>query len=258
MDGRSLYIYFLFEHKSFPDYLTAFQLLRYQVKIWSQELREEKGKSSLTPIIPLVVYHGRSPWQVSLHFNALFNAPAELHQYLPDFQYTLHDLTIYDDADIRGKAALQAMLLLLKYIFNENLAERLPTIFTLLRELAQAENDLAVLYTVIRYVTQSANQVTEAELKESIRTTFKDGDTLMSTIAERWIEQGLEQGLEQGQLETAVRFIMRLLQRRFQYTPPNLAQRLAELPLDELDTLLDTALEVDSIADFLTHLPPQS
>ena len=84
----------------------------------------------------------------------------------------------------------------------------------------------------------------------------------MSTIAERWVEQGLEkgleQGLEQGQLETAVRFIIRLLQRRFQYAPPSLAQRLAELPLDELDSLLDTALEVESIADFLTHLPPQS
>ena len=32
--GRTGYIYILFEHKSFPDRFTSFQILKYMVRIW--------------------------------------------------------------------------------------------------------------------------------------------------------------------------------------------------------------------------------
>ena len=48
-------VYFLFEHKSEAEPLTAFQMLRYIVRIWEQRLRNDLP---LCPIIPLVVYQG--------------------------------------------------------------------------------------------------------------------------------------------------------------------------------------------------------
>ena len=256
-DGRFAYIYFLFEHKSYPDPFTAFQLLHYLLRIWTQELREDKNRKTLTAVFPLVIYHGRSTWQISRHFKALFNAPAALMPYLPDFQYNLHDLSTFAEGEIRGQVALQAYLLLLKYILNEQLSEQLPLIFILLREAATAEDDLTFIYTVMRYVSQSAPHVTEAQLKETIIATFAEkGEALMSTIAEKWIEQGLEQGLEQGQ-KAMVRSIIRVLQRRFQHVPANVPSRLEDLTLDELETLLDAVMESESVLDFMTHLPSQ-
>ena len=142
---------------------------------------------------------------------------------------------------------------MLKYILNEQLSEQLPLIFILLREAATAEDDLTFIYTVMRYVSQSAPHVTEAQLKETIIATFAEkGEALMSTIAEKWIEQGLEQGQK-----AMVRSIIRVLQRRFQHVPANVPSRLEDLTLDELETLLDAVMESESVLDFMTHLPSQ-
>ena len=113
VDGPPAYVYVLFEHKSYPDPLTPFQLLRYLVRIWEQELRQ--GAESLTPVIPLVVYHGLRAWPVGEHFGALFAGPEPLRAYWPEFRFQVYDLSAYGDEEIRGAALLQGMLLLLKY-----------------------------------------------------------------------------------------------------------------------------------------------
>ena len=58
-DGSEAAIYLLFEHKSAADRLTVFQVLRYIVKINEQRLRDQR---ELCCVIPIVVYHGASPW----------------------------------------------------------------------------------------------------------------------------------------------------------------------------------------------------
>ena len=74
-DGKDALIYVLFEHKSYSDRLVAFQLLRYMVRIWEHSLSEGE---SLSPILPLVIYHGRAKWSISLNFSVLFDAPTSL------------------------------------------------------------------------------------------------------------------------------------------------------------------------------------
>lgn len=46
--GADAFIYFLFEHKSYPDPLVGLQLLRYMVRFWE---RQEKETGVLVPII---------------------------------------------------------------------------------------------------------------------------------------------------------------------------------------------------------------
>ncbi|HSH02396.1 MAG TPA: Rpn family recombination-promoting nuclease/putative transposase, partial [Anaerolineae bacterium] len=45
--GENAYFYFLFEHKSYHDPLVPLQLLRYMVRFWEQQ---EKEQSPLQPI----------------------------------------------------------------------------------------------------------------------------------------------------------------------------------------------------------------
>ncbi len=91
--GGQSCIYVLFEHKSYQDYMVAFQLLKYMVRIWELQLQQAdpqkvKQRHQLKPIFPLVVYHGSTGWQVDLSFAALFDKadlPDVLRPYIPNF-----------------------------------------------------------------------------------------------------------------------------------------------------------------------------
>ncbi len=91
-DGEHAFVYVLFEHKSLPDPLVAFQVLRYKVRIWERLLRQGGGVR-LVPIIPIVVHHGPKRWRVPLDFGALIDGPDPLRRYWPDFEYRLVDLS---------------------------------------------------------------------------------------------------------------------------------------------------------------------
>ena len=92
-DGNLAYVYTLFDHKSYVDSDVAFQLFRYQARIWEQLPRLEKNK--LPPIFPVVFYHGVSKWTVDRAFGTLFpeKTSPSLLPYLPNFQYHIIDLS---------------------------------------------------------------------------------------------------------------------------------------------------------------------
>ena len=133
-DGSESYVYVLFEHKSYPEPLIAFQLLRYMVKIWEQDLRQGSS-AKLSSIIPIVIYHGTARWNIDERFISLFKCPKEIECFVPDFSYALCDISRFSDEEIRGIVVLKSTLLLLKYILRDELREHLPKILGLLREL---------------------------------------------------------------------------------------------------------------------------
>ncbi|MFQ5595395.1 MAG: DUF4351 domain-containing protein, partial [Anaerolineae bacterium] len=65
-------------------------------------------------------------------------------------------------------------------------------------------------------------------------------------------------GLEQGLKEGAQRQLLRVLDHRFGPVPPEVSVRIQELDVTQLETLVDVALEVDSLGEFLGHLPHES
>jgi hypothetical protein len=144
--GQQIFIYILFEHKSYPDRLIAFQLLRYMVRIWEQNLKQNQ---KLLPVLPLVVYHGQPRWTVARNMAALFEAPAELANYVPEYQYWLCDLSQYPDEEIRGEIILRVSLLLLKYILRDDLKAHLRDILSLLGALSGQRTGLEYVETIL-------------------------------------------------------------------------------------------------------------
>lgn len=64
-------------------------------------------------------------------------------------------------------------------------------------------------------------------------------------------EQGLQQGLQQG----ALRQLLRLLTTRFGSVSPDVGILLQALSLNQLEDLVEVALSVDSLEQFVSHLP---
>jgi len=206
-DGQPLYIYLLFDHKSYVDPLVAFQLLRYMVRIWELSLkqqseqrkpqpRRQKTPLRLPPIFPLVVYHGLDKWTVSTEFYGLFgDLPVALRAYIPNYRYWLADLSAIKDDELKGYVILKVGLLLLKYIQRDELGERLSEILDLLRTLTYKQTALEYLEMILRYVVSGSDKVTKEILQEKVHELFEQGEIpIMPTIAEKWIEEGRIQG----------------------------------------------------------------
>jgi hypothetical protein len=102
--------------------------------------------------------------------------------------YHLIDLSGYRDDELQGAVILHTALLALKYIFRDELRERLPEILGLLRDLAQSSNGLDYVRTLLRYLAQAASidRLTGDELRQAVTQTLSGGGELMLTIAEQW------------------------------------------------------------------------
>ena len=83
--GSSVYIYILFEHKSYYDPKIYIQLLEYLSRIYSWQIENQK---SLTIVVPFVFYHGEKGWDLGENFLDTFSVnsiPNEFLKFLPNF-----------------------------------------------------------------------------------------------------------------------------------------------------------------------------
>ncbi|MDF5719537.1 MAG: DUF4351 domain-containing protein [Rhizonema sp. PD37] len=70
-----------------------------------------------------------------------------------------------------------------------------------------------------------------------------------------WYQQILTEGEERGLQQGARRQLIRVLQQRFGEIPPFLEVRLESESIEELENLMDAAITVTSLEEFLTYLP---
>ena len=263
------FIFFLFEHKSVPDEWVALQILRYLLEVWEQCKRE--GAKKLPPIFPIVFYHGTKKWNFPANFNALINFSEQeyLQPFVPEYKYFLCDLTQIEEPQVIGTVYLQATLLLMKNIRQADLRKRLDYIWKVLKNASQVKI-ADYIVTCFRYISAANNHLTADELTGVIRRDFSASEgAIMAQLAKDWIQQGLEQGRQQGlqegleqgleqgrelgrqkgQQEEAGRTALRFIARRIGIIPATQQDFIRDLPLEQLEALLDNILDFTSASD---------
>ena len=195
---QSGYVYMLFEHKSYPQKITALQLLSYICRIWKLHIKQQG--LPLPVIIPLVIYHGRKEWNGStslLHLMA--STDKRLMGYIPDFSFILFDLSKYSDNQIKGAVLSRVGVLLLKYVFTPGYEEKLPEILGLLKALLEKQTGLQYIEIIIRYILRTAENMTATNLKKMVEDNLSvDKGEMIMTLAEKFIQEGIQQGIQQG------------------------------------------------------------
>ncbi|MCC6603506.1 MAG: Rpn family recombination-promoting nuclease/putative transposase [Anaerolineae bacterium] len=242
--GTTATLYFLFEHKSYPDPLVGLQLLRYMVRFWERQVKE---KEPLTPIIPLVIYHGEKAWHTPTEFLELMDVPEALRPFLPDFRYHLNDFSYLSDETIRGEIWLRVSLSVLRSIFNPQLRHELEPLITLIFELHGQRTGLEYIRTILYYLSRATERVSREDLQTALLRQGAEGERAMMTIAQEFIQQGIEQGIEQGLQDS----ILDLLAVRFGDVPPEIVQWVTAVSQqDTLRSLNRAAIQVESLSAF--------
>lgn len=203
-------VYILFEHKSFPDRRVAFQLLRYIVRVWEHSQRQYKA---LPPVFPVVFYHGKTAWAIGDRLSWLVQAPEAFREFTPDFRYWLCDLSAVPEDVIKGEITFRVALTVLKYIWDDDLRPHVLEALRLMTESARSQSTMEFLATLLTYIVTATDKMSAEDLREVLVEVFpEEGDVIMNTIAERWIQQGLQQGMQQGMQEGLQRGLQQGLQ----------------------------------------------
>ena len=247
-DGRPIRLYLLFEHKSYHDGDTFYQLLRYQMRILELNRKQSPSKKTLTPILPLILYHGKEGWRLKPQFVDLFDAPLALKPYLLNFQPVVCDLSQLNDEEIKGKILLQVTLKLFKHIFDHDLAEQLPTILALLQTLSEKDTALEYIEAALRYLSSASDHLSERDLEIAVRAALPDiGGETMTTIAETWMAKGEQQGMQQGKYQEGVAILRRLMQKKFGGVPKDFETRIEKADSDTLLEWSENVLSAETI-----------
>ncbi|QTA81616.1 Putative transposase, RpnA/YhgA-like [Desulfonema limicola] len=241
-----MFIYLLFEHKSYPDQLSGFQILRYETKIWEQYLKQNPKAKKLPPIFPMLLYHGKAEWKIPVNFQAIIQNPGLPERYIPEYSYELYDISHIPEEKIRGKVLTRMVLLTAKYIFDPNLRQKLPEILALFNQITNRKTALEMLEIILRYVVRATNRFDEKDVIEIIKET-EIGEDIMETFIDKYINQGLSQGLSQGEK----RSLTRLLKARFGKLPEWVQDKINLADLKHIEEWSIRLLTADKLNDVL-------
>jgi len=174
------------------------QLLKNMTHIWEAHIEKHKEDRKLPPIIPLLIYHGESPWKVDTNFVSMFDIPETLKKFIPAFDFELYDVSHMPDEKIRGDVELRIVLTAFKYIFHPEILSRLKNIFQMFREFSDKTKFNENLESLLVYLWSNIRDFKFDQLQESVNDVIEEGGAIMSTIYQEVLEKGKEIGVKEG------------------------------------------------------------
>jgi predicted transposase YdaD len=265
IDGRETLIYFLLEHKSESDTWTPLQLLEYKTRIWRAYVEDpnNKGKSHLPVIIPVVVHHSERGWTGALRFRELFDVAHEsaelLSQFMLDFGILLDDISkVSGEVLSQLPITPEGRLVLFALRFGrtpDRLFQELPKIVPVLLMLRAQPHGTLVIAAIIVYL-KTVGKVREAEVRVALQQAV--GNSIADEIlfgAERRYEQGVREaerkGKREGKHEGKREALQLILEQRFGAIPNAARTRLDAATTKDLDAMMTRVLSAASLDEVL-------
>ncbi len=188
----------LFEHKSYQEKYPHLQILRYFLNIWEMQVKQNQP---ITPIIPIIFYHGKSKWKQD-SFDSMFAEPIDpnIQQFVPDFKYGLIDTNLYDNQYFKqlSNADIQIGILLMKHIFKrEKILAEITNIFENTPQLLISEDGRKSFETMVIYLCNNTPANIE-QVREKMRTISREAEQNFVSTYEQLILKGRQEGLQEG------------------------------------------------------------
>jgi predicted transposase/invertase (TIGR01784 family) len=233
----------LFEHKSYPESFPHLQLLGYMLNIWQSQIKQ---KQDLTPVIPIIFYHGERRWTQKPFEKYFENLDKTLQKFIPKFDYLLIETSKYTDQQIKElfeSLQLQVGLLIIKNIYNEQkILQEITEIFAGINQILQTEKGEQFFETVVSYLYFATNLETQ-KLVEKMRTISPKAEQKFVSTAMRLQLKGKIEGIEVGIKKVAFSMIQK------DYKDEEIIELtgLSKLQLNYLKTLKEYQLDIETI-----------
>ncbi len=201
-----VYIYILFEHKSYYDKKIYTQLLGYLSKIYSKQM---KNKEKVSVVIPFVFYHGKKGWDLGLEFLDGFqktHIPEVLLKYIPNFSIQLLELKSEGNEFETENIALKLYMRIVQIIRDkpELFRKNLKKIYGSLREEKEIANQIEIFETIIEYIHLARKDAEEFTNKEILSEFEENYMNLLERKKQEGIQIGEERGIEKGEFQKAI------------------------------------------------------
>ena len=218
-DGQDASIYILLEHKSVPSPACAVQLLRYMVMLWEDALRSPAP--SLPVVIPIVIYHGSSPW-TGKQIKDLFPNDPVLAEFLPDFRIIVYDLPRMPKETIKGDLASNLILLLFKAMKADVPLVHVADLIKLLIKAHGVDGAQGLIKQMLYYVVDVDRTITKTQVEIELAK-LPEGEEVMRSVAgilspeayEKGVQVGEERAMEKGRGEGASGVLVNLVNLKF-------------------------------------------
>ncbi|WP_218813364.1 Rpn family recombination-promoting nuclease/putative transposase [Rickettsiella endosymbiont of Dermanyssus gallinae] len=226
--GHKGYVYINVEHQSTPKELMPIRMFRYKLGIIKQHL--DQGHKKAPAVIPILFYHGRSPYPYSLKLIDCFEDKEFAKEHFFDDPIAI-DINLMPDEEIYTHKKLALLEIVQKHIFTRDL-DTIADKLAKLVESIQPEHDLfngLVYYMLLKGETPNVNKLIE-KLKS-----IEDYREDVMNAAQQLKQQGLQQGREearQGLLAIAEKLLTEASM------SPQAVQKLTGLPKKEIMDLV--------------------
>jgi predicted transposase/invertase (TIGR01784 family) len=255
--GKPALLYILFEHQSSADKLMPLRLLRYVVRILERHVEGKHAAEALPlpVVVPLVLHHSDTGWNVSRRLEELFDqdlaVQAGIQELLPRLTFVLDDLSGLQDDDLQARALGLVPALTLWALRDARSATRLPRSFTrwidAIAELQAAPNGREAFWTIFRYITLVADDSIVTTLAEAVPPAKPHLKDALMTFAEKWMAEGEAKGKAEGKAEGKADALRKLLTLKFGPLPEAALDRIAMATPTDLDRWLERVLSGDSL-----------
>ena len=261
-----LYLYLLLEFQSSVDQYMAVRVLAYVALLYQSLIRAGQLPASgkLPPVVPIVLYNGRTRWAASRTVEALVETmPGSLAPYCPRLRYVLIDEGRYTE---QALAPLHNLVAALCRLENSRAPEDLRRVLGVLIDWLHtpADDSLRRAFTMwLRRVLLPA-RFPGVEIPA-----VHDLVEMQTMLAERVVEwtqqwkeeglqQGLRQGLQQGQVQEARAMVLEAVAAHFGETPQDIGALVHEVTDREtLHRLLRQAILCPTLEAFREVLRAQ-
>ena len=211
INNKEGYIYFLFEHKSYKDKMVIFQVLKYMISIWESKIKDNKdrrkvegksnsGEMELPVILPLVIYHANTEWNVERTLRNMIpnykNLPDDLKRYIPDFEYLLIDLSDFSKHEVKLRSENMITIKALtrmRYASREETISILIEAIELINETEEKDDITYYVSACIRYILSVRDDISKNEMAKIAEQISTEGGELVMSVAERLIQESLEE-----------------------------------------------------------------
>ena len=208
-DRAPAWLYVLLEHQSTADHWLRLRLLKYSIRIWEEDRTQHPEETHLRPIVPLVLYQGRSGWTPAREFSELFAPAVRGWPAVPHYAHLLLDQTQVRPEDLRGELRGRSAQLAMMAAARERW-EVLQRLVPLLAEMVRHAGGIDELRQFIVYVAATTRDAERwSRFAEAVRREVPGGEELMTdtrSMLEAYgdvVEQeALQKGRQEGILNT--------------------------------------------------------